>query len=202
MDYHQWNKCHRCSTSAKRAECLWFGVISQVKWVQWFHQPGGAHSTPWPQPSTPPQHPPPLAWGCSPAAPGHSCWHPRGCSPVRSCHQGGQTVNGSALLRAFCQRFTELRFPPVTISPPTSHSGPSNEHFKHPPQKGRKTRHFVYTISFMHLANAVPQLENLPQLLLHFEQNHVGLLMNSSAQNTLGGFSLNSDLGVNNLQWS
>jgi len=46
----------------------------------------------------------------------------------------------------------------------------------------------------MHLASTVPQLENLPQLLVHFEQNSVGLLMNSSAQNTLGGFSLNFNL--------
>lgn len=27
MDYQQWNKCQRCSTSAKRAECLCLGVL-------------------------------------------------------------------------------------------------------------------------------------------------------------------------------
>lgn len=46
----------------------------------------------------------------------------------------------------------------------------------------------------MHLTSADPQLENLPQLLADLEQNSVGLLMNSSAQNTLGGFSLNFNL--------
>lgn len=164
-------------------------AVVSTSWRHLRHPLSSAQS-----PSSAPTSP---VWGCSQqllATPAE------GAHPIRSCQQGGQTVNGSALLGAFCQGSTELRFPPLIISPPASHFGPSNEHFKHPPQKGGKTRHFVYTISFMHLANSVPQLENLPQLLLHFEQNHVGLLMNSSAQNTLGGFSLNSDLGVNNLQ--
>lgn len=84
-----------------------------------------AHGTPRPQPSTQ------LPWaGGAPS----SSWAPlltppRAAHPARSCHQGGQTVNGSVLLWAFCQGCRELCFPPVSISPPTSHSGPSNEHF-------------------------------------------------------------------------
>lgn len=172
---------------------LWLGVISQVKWVKRSQQHSGAHGTPAHQPSTADHHPTtlPTACWCSPIPPSH----PR--SPSERWQHGlldWQTWNSSILLRDFCWEFIELRFPPVIISPPTSHFGQSNEYLKHPPQKGRKTRHFVYTISFMHLASAVPQLENLPQLLVHFEQNSVGLLMNSSAQNTLGGFSLNFNL--------
>lgn len=46
----------------------------------------------------------------------------------------------------------------------------------------------------MHLTSTDLPLENLPQLLVDLEQNSVGLLMNSSAQNALGGFSFHFNL--------